>query len=154
MNRDSRTISGGQARQPSWAPMMGDAAFVVSDVDNRLRERLNDEINAFNVAAAGHAFGGLLCITVRGDGGDLLAGLYGWTWGGCRYIDLLWVRGDHRGSGLGSRLLAAAEQEILRRGCRQVALSAGQFLPSRQLRLEAVRMKNQHDGDREESRRP
>ncbi len=106
---------------------MGDAAFVVSDVDNGLRERLGEEIDAFNVAATGHAFGGLLCIAVRGDDGDLLAGLYGWTWGGCGYIDLLWVRGEHRGSGLGSRLLAAAEHEIRRRGCAQVALSTHSF---------------------------
>ena len=106
---------------------MGDVAFVVSDVDNGLRECLSEEIDAFNIAATGHPFGGLLCIAVRGDGGDLLAGLYGWTWGGCGYIDLLWVRGEHRGSGLGSRLLAAAEQEIRRRGCAQVALSTHSF---------------------------
>jgi GNAT superfamily N-acetyltransferase len=106
---------------------MGDVAFVVSDVDNGLRECLSEEIDAFNIAATGHPFGGLLCIAVRGDGGDLLAGLYGWTWGGCGYIDLLWVRADHRGSGLGARLLAAAEQEIRRRGCAQVALSTRSF---------------------------
>jgi GNAT superfamily N-acetyltransferase len=106
---------------------MMDDAFVVSDVDNGLQERLHEEINAFNVAATGYPFGGLLCIAIRGDGGDLRAGLYGWTWGGCGYIDLLWVRGDHRGYGLGSRLLAAAEHEIRRRGCGQVALSTHSF---------------------------
>jgi hypothetical protein len=42
--------------------MMGEVAFDVSDVDNGLRERLNDEINAFNVAATGHADDRLLCI--------------------------------------------------------------------------------------------
>ena len=31
--------------------MMGEAAFVVSNPDDGLRERLNEEINAFNVAA-------------------------------------------------------------------------------------------------------
>jgi GNAT superfamily N-acetyltransferase len=107
--------------------MTGKVAFDVSDVDNGLRERLNDEINAFNVAATGHADGRLLCIAVRANGGDLRAGLYGWTWGGCGYIDLLWVQKDHRGSGLGTRLLTAAEQEIRRRGCDQVALSTHSF---------------------------
>jgi len=122
---DVRTAFAGS--YPREEPMMGEVSFVVSDVDNGLRERLNDEINAFNVAATGHADGGLLCIAVRENGGDLRAGLYGWTWGGCGYIDLLWVRNDHRGSGLGTRLLAAAEQEIRRRGCDQVVLSTHSF---------------------------
>jgi GNAT superfamily N-acetyltransferase len=103
--------------------MMGEVAFVASDADNGLRERLDKEINAFNAAATGYADGRLLCIAVREDSGDLRAGLFGWTCGGCRYIDLLWVRSDQRGSGLGPRLLAAAEEEITRRGCDQVALS-------------------------------
>jgi len=28
----------------------------------------------------------MLSVAVRGDDGDLRAGLYGWTWGGCGYI--------------------------------------------------------------------
>ena len=107
--------------------MMSEVAFVVSDVDNGLPERLDEEINAFNVAATGHADGRLLCIAVRENGGDLYAGLSGWTWGGCGYIEFFWVRNDHRGSGLGTRLLGAAEQEIRRRGCNQVALSTHSF---------------------------
>ena len=106
---------------------MGEVAFVVSDADDGLRERLNEEINAFNVATTGLADGGLLVIAVRENGGDLRAGLFGWTWGGCGYIEVLWVRDDQRGRGLGTRLLATAEQEIRRRGCGQVALSTHSF---------------------------
>jgi GNAT superfamily N-acetyltransferase len=107
--------------------MMGETAFVVSDADDGLRERLNEEINAFNVAATGLDDGALLGIAVREDGGALVAGLFGWTWGGCGYIEVLWVRAGQRGRGLGTRLLAAAEREIGRRGCGQVVLSTHSF---------------------------
>jgi GNAT superfamily N-acetyltransferase len=107
--------------------MMDEVALVVSGADEGLRERLDTEINAFNVAATGYADGRLLCIAARRDGGDLCAGLSGWTWGGCGYIEYLWVRDDHRGSGLGSRLLAAAEHEARHRGCDQMALSTHSF---------------------------
>jgi hypothetical protein len=40
---------------------------------------------------------------VAGEGDVRL--LSGWTWGGCGHIELLWVRGDQRGNGLGTRLL-------------------------------------------------
>lgn len=106
---------------------MDDVSLDVTDADNGLRDRLNAEIIAFNEAATGYTDGQLLCITARGAGGDLRGGLYGWTWGGCGYIDLLWVTEDQRGAGLGSRLLAAAEQEARRRGCGQVALSTHSF---------------------------
>jgi GNAT superfamily N-acetyltransferase len=107
--------------------MMSEVPFVVGDADPGLRERLDEEISAFNAAATGYHDGRMLSVAVRGDGGDLRAGLYGWTWGGCGYIDLLWVRDDQRGHGLGARLLAAAEAEIQRRGCDRVALNTHSF---------------------------
>lgn len=106
---------------------MGEVAFVTRDAEAGLRQRLETEINTFNAAATGHTDGELLCIEVRGGDGDLRAGLSGWTWGGCGYVDVLWVRGDQRGAGLGTRLLAAAEEEMRRRGCDQVGLSTHSF---------------------------
>jgi GNAT superfamily N-acetyltransferase len=106
---------------------MDEIALVVSEVDAGLRDRLDAEINAFNVATTGFDDAALLCIAARGADGDLCGGLFGWTWGGCGYIEFLWVRGDHRGSGLGTRLLAAAEQEATRRNCDQLALSTHSF---------------------------
>jgi GNAT superfamily N-acetyltransferase len=106
---------------------MSEARVAVGDVDPDLAERLDQEISAFNAAASGHHDARMLSVAVRGDDGDLRGGLYGWTWGGCGYVDLLWVRDDQRGLGLGADLLAAAEAEIRRRGCDRVALNTHSF---------------------------
>ena len=106
---------------------MSEVRFAVGDADAGLAERLDKEISAFNAAATGHHHGRMLSVAVHGDDGALLAGLYGWTWGGCGYVDLLWVRGDQRGHGLGAGLLAEAEAEIRRRGCDRVALNTHSF---------------------------
>src|SRR6185437_8050083 len=84
---------------PSWSggPVMSEARFAVGDADADLAERLDQEISAFNAAASGHHDARMLSVAVRGDDGDLRGGLYGWTWGGCGYVDLLWVRDDQRG---------------------------------------------------------
>ena len=106
---------------------MTEVRLAAGDADADLAGRLDEEISEFNPAATGYDDGRMLSVAVRGDDGDLRAGLYGWTWGGCGYIDLLWVRDDQRGSGPGAGLLAAAEAEILRRGCDRVALSTHSF---------------------------
>jgi GNAT superfamily N-acetyltransferase len=106
---------------------MTEVRFAVGDADAGLSEQLDQEISAFNVAATGHDDARMLSVAVRGDDGDLRGGLYGWTWGGCGYVDLLWVRDDQRGTGLGAGLLAAAEAEIRRRGCDRVALNTHSF---------------------------
>jgi GNAT superfamily N-acetyltransferase len=103
-----------------WLPEVG-------DVDDGLAEELAAEIYRFNGQATGIVDGRWLRIAVRDADGELEAGLSGWTWGGCGYVDVLWVRHDRRGQGLGHGLLAAAEVEAVRRGCTQMALSTHTF---------------------------
>jgi GNAT superfamily N-acetyltransferase len=107
--------------------MMDEVRFAIGNADADLQERLDKEISEFNAAVTGHHDGRMLSVAVRGDDGDLRAGLYGWTWGGCGYVDLLWVRDDQRGHGLGARLLATAKAEIRRRGCDRVVLNTHSF---------------------------
>ena len=107
--------------------LIGDEVnLVVSDQDDGLSERIEAELGAFNAEMTGHPDPEPLRVAAW-DGGSLLAGLCGATWGGCGYIDLIWVRADCRGRGLGTRLLGAGEKEIRLRGCDQVALATFSF---------------------------
>jgi ribosomal protein S18 acetylase RimI-like enzyme len=104
-----------------------DDSISVSDVDDGLSDTLSDLINEFNVEATGLDDGRALSVVRRGPDGSLEAGLTGWTWGGCGFIQYLWVRADVRRAGLGSRLLLAAEAEAIARGCSQMVLSSHTF---------------------------
>ena len=98
-----------------------------TDDDGEVETELRRRLHAFNVAATGIDDGALLVVTVRDDAGEMVAGLFGWTWGGTAFVDLLHVDEDRRGAGLGSRLLGEAEAEGRRRGCRQVVLATHTF---------------------------
>jgi GNAT superfamily N-acetyltransferase len=100
---------------------------VLSDIERATAQRLLDEINRFNLHATGIAEFHELLNVERDDHGELLGGVYGWTWGGTCWIEALWVREDMRRRGLGSRLLAAVEAEARHHGCRQLALESHTF---------------------------
>ncbi|MGW8953361.1 GNAT family N-acetyltransferase [Streptomyces sp. NPDC055709] len=60
--------------------------------------------------------------------GELAAGLAGRTWARWLHVDLLWVDTPHRGAGLGSQLLTAAEREArVGRGCTHSRLETWDF---------------------------
>jgi GNAT superfamily N-acetyltransferase len=106
---------------------MGAIRLSLRDRNQSLADRLDQEIYAFNVEATGLDDGRLLSVRARDEAGSLAGGLSGWTWGGCLYVDLLWVRADLRGQGVGSTLLDAAEGEAVQRGCVTVSLSTHSF---------------------------
>ena len=99
----------------------------LSENERVVAQRLIDEIDAFNLKATGIAEFNEVLITETDDGGALIAGVYGWSWGGMCWIEALWVREDMRRKGVGSRLLAAAETEARCRGCAQLALDTHTF---------------------------
>ncbi|GAB7038546.1 MULTISPECIES: GNAT family N-acetyltransferase [Catenuloplanes] len=97
------------------------------DDDPDLEKRLSDELDAINEAAVGADDHRNLAIRLTDDDGTLIGGLTGYTWGGCGGISSLWLRAEHRGRGHGARLLAAAEDEIRRRGCDRVVVATMSF---------------------------
>jgi ribosomal protein S18 acetylase RimI-like enzyme len=88
---------------------------------------LGDRLYEFNAAATGVDDGRWLSVFVRDAGGQLEAGLHGWTWGGTCHVEILWVREDLRRRGLGARLLARAEREAIQRGCRLIDLATHSY---------------------------
>ncbi|MER7476538.1 GNAT family N-acetyltransferase [Streptomyces sp. NPDC126510] len=95
--------------------------------DDALEQRLDDELTAFNTAAADGAVTEPLSVSVTDDSGDLVGGLTAWTWGTLCSVDMLWVREDQRHSGWGGRLMRAAQDEAVRRGCTDMIVSTYSF---------------------------
>ena len=77
------------------------------------------EFNAGKVGDDGHT---PLNIIEYDAEGNLIGGILGGTYWGWMYVDILWVREDHRKKGIGSKLLSAAEKEAKSRGCHHVHL--------------------------------
>jgi ribosomal protein S18 acetylase RimI-like enzyme len=59
--------------------------------------------------------------------GEVVAGLYAFTWGDWLEVKSVWVRPDHRGRGLGRELVEMAEAEARARGCHSAWLDSYTF---------------------------
>jgi GNAT superfamily N-acetyltransferase len=59
--------------------------------------------------------------------GELVAGIFAESYWGWMDIEKLWVSEDHRGKGLGSRLMDEAENAAAARGCRKLFLTTFGF---------------------------
>ena len=85
-------------------------------------ERIRSELFRFNsdrVDDDGHT---PLNIVEYDEEGNIIGGIIGGTYWGWMYVDILWVHENHRRSGIGSKLLCAAEKEANSRGCHHVHL--------------------------------
>jgi GNAT superfamily N-acetyltransferase len=107
--------------------MPGSEFVVETDPLPEQVQYLEDRLYDFNSHVTRITDGEGLAIFVRDDGGHIVAGICGHTWGGYCEIRQFWVEESHRGGGLGTRLLEAAEQEARRRGCRQIFLMTFTF---------------------------
>ena len=102
----------------------------ISVIDNPNRDDvrwLGDQLDAFNAARTGIDDGHYLAIFLRDDDAQIVAGLFGWTWGDTCEVRTLWVHEDWRARGVGSRLSQAAEAEARTRGATQIVLDTHSF---------------------------
>ena len=100
---------------------------ITDEVDDAAIAELRERVIAFNVTATGFPSGRSLGCFLRDTGGQLIAGLDGFSWGGYAKIEWLWVRNDHRRHGLGKQLMRAAEAEAVARGCGVVRVDSHTF---------------------------
>ncbi|WP_373287024.1 GNAT family N-acetyltransferase [Wenjunlia tyrosinilytica] len=98
----------------------------MTEVDQSRRDLIEERLVDFNSRRSPvlRALHGLpadeeepLQVYALDDTGEVAGGLTGYTWGHWLHIDLLWVSGAERGTGLGSRLLERAEAAAVERGC-------------------------------------
>lgn len=95
--------------------------------DNDLSKKVREGLNAYNIQHSEDINYRPLALYARDDQGELAGGLLGSTYWGWLSIDILWIREDMRGQGLGSRLLSSAEEEARRRGCRRAHVDTVDF---------------------------
>ncbi|QNN53653.1 GNAT family N-acetyltransferase [Nocardioides mesophilus] len=106
---------------------MSGAKTSIGKGDTALDQRLNDELDRFNEAATPDvAAAEELTVRVERDG-ELVAGASGWTWGQAAGIAMTWVDEKHRGTGIGTELVTAFEEEARRRRCTHVFVTSFTF---------------------------
>ena len=92
-----------------------------------LEALLSERIYEFNSRATGYFDGESFGAVQQDDSGKVVGGITGYTWGGCCYVSYLWVAEEHRGNGVGSALLRAAETNAKDKGCTIAFVSSHTF---------------------------
>ncbi|HEX9369376.1 MAG TPA: GNAT family N-acetyltransferase [Roseiflexaceae bacterium] len=84
-------------------------------------------LSAYNRRQAGDDSFEPIDLIVRDAAGAVAGGLLGGTYWGWLVIEILWLADELRGQGWGSRLLRAAEQIAVERGCHAAHLDTMSF---------------------------
>ena len=92
-----------------------------------LKQAVTDHLDMYNVGVTGFTEYSPVNLFLRDGDNEVQGGLLTAIWGGVMYVRILWVARTLRGKGHGQRLLAAAEQRAIERGCRHVFLDTFNF---------------------------
>jgi GNAT superfamily N-acetyltransferase len=102
---------------------MNEPTIVVTDTpEPRDAEVIVQGLSDFNGEHVGASNRRTLAVLVKDAAGNTVGGIAGNSSLGLLFIDLVYLPKALRGGGLGSRLLAMAEDEGRRRGCRSAFL--------------------------------
>jgi GNAT superfamily N-acetyltransferase len=102
---------------------MSDSTVVVTDApDAQSVETIQTGLGDYNVEQTGISDRRTVAVLAKDAGGRTLGGVLGRTSLGLLFLDTFYLPKSARGAGLGSRILAAAEEEGRKRGCRAAVL--------------------------------
>ncbi len=105
-----------------------DVSFeLTSDPSTEQSDFIYEALRQFNLQHTENDNHVLLRIFARNDKGELVGGLLGGTYWGAMHIDILWLHEDYRHMGLGRQMMAQAEAEAIRRGCRHAHVDTIDF---------------------------
>ncbi len=100
---------------------------VSTNIDRETAILISEGLNSYNHDTAGPHNDLDLWVVARDGDANVVGGLKGsseYTW---LFVEWLWVSPEQRGSGLGTQLLAKAEEEARHRGCLGVHLDSFTF---------------------------
>ncbi|HEI8865657.1 TPA: GNAT family N-acetyltransferase [Serratia odorifera] len=100
---------------------------ITTALDDGTRETIRQGLMAHNRPFIDTSQRTPLNVFAQDDAGTVIAGLTAVTWGNWLSIDWLWVADSQRGSGIGRRIMLAAEQAAVARGCRFSRLDTFSF---------------------------
>lgn len=101
---------------------------ITDNVTPQEKEELLTGLRAYNGQFLDLAtFSGDIGVYVRDDNGAMLGGLIGVRKGDWLNIEYLWVSASVRGSGVGSQLIIAAEDDARGKGCRHALVDTVSF---------------------------
>jgi len=88
---------------------------------------VDDGLDAFNHDNAPLDDVAHVTCVARGDGGDVIGGAVGRTWGTCAELLQLWVAPVHRRKGIGASLVRMFEAHVAAQGCTTCYLTTFSF---------------------------
>ena len=100
---------------------------ITSDGNPQDIDEIHEMLRAYNLGHREKSEDVPLGVFYEDENGRKLAGLTGETFGNWLCIKYLFVNESFRGQGIGSRILAAAEEEAKRRGCKYVFVDTFSF---------------------------
>lgn len=91
------------------------------------KRKIFDELHRYSAAQTTDSELKSLSIFLRNSEGNVIGGLLGETFWGWLYVEFMWVEESLRGQGYGKKLLVAAENEAIKRGCNNALLDTFSF---------------------------